>query len=171
MSLKPPRESLLNYRYSTPGLFFFLFLPFDVLEGNEVTQARLDFNEPLRASKDRSSIFFLSVQNRYFNDRFWSLDPEQCQSHYRVSEPTAPFEALGGTPPVTHVRITAIFLGRIYVECLGAASGLFIQLEFSVTFCCDVLFVLPWKFFLRTQDICVVCILPLSPPAAAHFMI
>lgn len=59
---------------------FLSFLPFDVLEGNEVAQARLDFNEPLRASKDGHSVFFLGFQNRYFNDRFWSLDPEQCQS-------------------------------------------------------------------------------------------
>lgn len=130
------------------------FLPFDVLEGNEVAQARLDFNEPLRASKDGHSMFFSSFQNRCFNDRFWSLDPEQCQSHYRVSEPTAPIEALGGTPPVSHVSIPAIFLGGIYTEYLGAASGLFIPLEFSVTFLCDVLFSpspTPWKFCLENS--------------------
>jgi hypothetical protein len=28
------------------------FVPFDVLEGNQITQARLDFNERLQASKD-----------------------------------------------------------------------------------------------------------------------
>lgn len=32
-----------------------------VLPGNQVTQARLDFNEPLQASKGHPLIFFLSV--------------------------------------------------------------------------------------------------------------
>lgn len=94
---KATKRKLIKLQIFHSRSVFLSFLPFDVLEGNEVTQARLDFNEPLQASKDRSSIFFLSVQNRYYNDRFWSLDPEQCQSHYKVSEPIAPFEALGGT--------------------------------------------------------------------------
>lgn len=126
MSLKPPRESLLNCRNSTTGLFFFLFYHLMSLKEMRSLRHDLILTNPCRLLKDPYSIFFLSVQNRYFNDRFWSLDPEQCQSHYRVSEPTTPFEALGGTPPVSHVSVPAVFLGGIYVECLDAASGLFI---------------------------------------------
>lgn len=79
--LKPTKRKLIKLQQSRDRSVCLSSLPFDVLEGNEVTQARLDFNEPLRASDDHQSVSSLNVQNRYFNDRFWSLDPEQCQSH------------------------------------------------------------------------------------------
>lgn len=78
---KTTKRKLIKLQKFYYGSVLLSFLPFDVLEGNEVAQARLDFNEPLRASKDVHSMFFSSFQNRCFNDRFWSLDPEQCQSH------------------------------------------------------------------------------------------
>ena len=94
LSLKPLRKSLSNFfaEIYIKDLPQVCLLPFNVHEGNQVTQAQLNFNEPLQASKDHPFILFLSVQNHCFNDQLWSLDPAQCQSHYRIAESTAAFE-------------------------------------------------------------------------------
>lgn len=57
-AFKTTKRKLIKLQKFHYRSVFLSFLPFDVLEGNEVTQARLDFNEPLQASK-RSLFYFL----------------------------------------------------------------------------------------------------------------